>query len=60
MEDLKGKGFSEAFVGIRKDHFVAVLADFGSISEAERVQEQIVDGPYHIESWITNSGEYGR
>lgn len=60
VEDLKGKGFSEAFVGIRKDHFVAVLADFGSISEAERVQEQIVDGPYHIESWITNSGEYGR
>ncbi len=60
VEDLKSKGFSEAFVGMRKDHFVAVLADFGSISEAERVQEQIVDGPYHIESWITNSGEYGR
>lgn len=60
VEDLKAKGFSEAFVGMRKDHFVAVLADFGSISEAERVQEQIVDGPYHIESWITNSGEFGR
>lgn len=60
VEDLRAKGFSDAFVGIRKSHFVAVLADFASISEAERAQERAVDGPHHIESWITNSGEYGR
>lgn len=60
VEDLRTKGFADAFVGIRKSHFVAVLADFSSISEAERAQERAVDGPHHIESWITNSGEYGR
>ena len=60
VNDLHAKGFENAFVGIRKDHFVAVLADFNSISEAERVQEQAVEGQYHIESWITNSGEYGK
>ena len=60
VNDLHAKGYENAFVGIRKDHFVAVLADFNSISEAERVQEQAVEGQYHIESWITNSGEYGK
>lgn len=60
VDDLRAKGFNDAFVGIRKNHFVAVLADFSSISEAERAQERAVDGPHHIESWITNSGEYGR
>ncbi len=60
VDDLRAKGFADAFVGIRKNHFVAVLADFSSISEAERAQERAVDGPHHIESWITNSGEYGR
>lgn len=57
VDDLRAKGFGDAFVGIRKNHFVAVLADFSSISEAERAQERAVDGPHHIESWITNSGE---
>lgn len=60
VNDLRAKGYENAFVGIRKDHFVAVLADFNSISEAEKVQEQAVEGQYHIESWITNSGEYGK
>lgn len=60
VEDLHAKGYEDAFVGIRKDHFVAVLADFNSISEAEKVQEQAVEGKYHIESWITNSGENGK
>ena len=57
VEELGSKGFDGAFVGIRKDHFVAVIADFSNITEAEKMQEQIVEGQYHIESWITNSGE---
>lgn len=60
VEELRGKGFSDAFVGIRKDYFVAVIKDFTSITQAEAYQEEIVDGPYHIESWITNSGENGK
>lgn len=57
VEELNAKGFDRAFVGIRKNHFVAVIADFANITEAENMQEQIVEGQYHIESWITNSGE---
>ncbi len=60
VEELQGKGFSDAFVGIRKDYYVAVIKDFSSITQAEAYQEEIVDGPYHIESWITNSGENGK
>lgn len=60
VEELRGKGFGDAFVGIRKDYFVAVIKDFTSITQAEAYQEEIVDGPYHIESWITNSGENGK
>lgn len=60
VEYLHEKGFTDAFVGIRKDYFVAVIKDFTSITQAEAYQEEIVDGPYHIESWITNSGENGR
>lgn len=57
VKDLHAKGFTEAFVGMRKDYFVAVIGDYDSVLKAEKVQEEIVDGPYHIESWITNSGE---
>ena len=57
VADLHAKGFDEAFVGYRKEHYVAVIGAFSSIAEAEKMQEQIVDGKYHIESWITNSGE---
>lgn len=60
VEDLQAKGYTDAFVGIRKDYFVAVIKDFTSITQAEAFQEEIVDGRYHIESWITNSGENGR
>ncbi len=60
VDDLHAKGYTDAFVGIRKDYFVAVIKDFTSITEAEAYQEEIVDGRYHIESWITNSGENGR
>ncbi len=57
VEDLQSKGFDGAFVGIRKNYFVAVIGAFSSITQAEAMQEEIVDGKYHIESWITNSGE---
>lgn len=57
VKELQAKGYSAAFVGIKKEHFVAVIKDFASLSEAEAYQEKIVDGPDHIESWITNSGE---
>ncbi len=57
VEDLHAKGFTDAFVATRRGHFVAVLAEFNSIAEAESMQEQAVESQYHIESWITNSGE---
>lgn len=60
VENLHAKGYTDAFVGIRKDYFVAVIKDFTNITQAEAYQEKIVDGPDHIESWITNSGENGR
>ena len=60
VESLHAKGYTDAFVGIRKDYYVAVIKDFTSITQAEAYQEEIVDGPEHIESWITNSGENGR
>ncbi len=60
VEDLQKKGFADSFVGMRKNYFVAVIGAFSSISQAEAMQEEIVDGQYHIESWITNSGEYGK
>lgn len=60
VENLHAKGYTDAFVGIRKDYFVAVIKDFTDITQAEAYQEKIVDGPDHIESWITNSGENGR
>ena len=58
---LKDLGFADAFVGIHSNknntYFVAVIGAYNSVLKAESVQEEIVDGPYHIESWITNSGE---
>ncbi len=57
VEDLHAKGFTDAFVGIRKNYYVAVIGAFSNITQAEKMQEQIVEGKYHIESWITNSGE---
>ena len=60
VKDLQAKGYSDAFVGIKKDHYVAVIKDFANLTQAEAYQEKIVDGPDHIESWITNSGENDR
>lgn len=61
VKDLHSKGFADAFVGIHSNknntYFVAVIGAYNSVLKAESVQEEIVDGPYHIESWITNSGE---
>lgn len=57
VADLQAKGYTDAFVGIKKEYFVAVIKDFSNLTQAEAFQEKIVDGPDHIESWITNSGE---
>ena len=57
VADLQSKGFSESYVGIKGEYYVAVIGSFSNITEAEKKQEEIVDGPYHIESWMTNSGE---
>lgn len=60
VRELQAKGYTDAFVGIKKDHYVAVIKDFTSLTQAEAYQEKIVDGADHIESWITNSGENDR
>lgn len=60
VRELQAKGYADAFVGIKKDHYVAVIKDFTNLTQAEAYQEKIVDGPDHIESWITNSGENDR
>lgn len=60
VRELQAKGYPDAFVGIKKDHYVAVIKDFTNLTQAEAYQEKIVDGPDHIESWITNSGENDR
>lgn len=57
VKELHDMGYEDAFVGIKKEYYVAVIKDFSSLTQAEAYQEEIVDGPDHIESWITNSGE---
>lgn len=56
VEQLKAKGFENAFVSTFRDKYVAVIEAYSSLVEAEARQEYIVD-TYRIESYITNGGE---